>query len=507
MDLGMSEDELLIQVRNSLGVNSTLFVPEKCFLLLAVRQIERLRQPSMRCLDATHRECIRILGQSLDQVKGPERFPKLKRRLLEEATQMVAGMRKKAEEILNYLIDIEEAYINIKHPDFDAMRCLTAVVEEREKQKNMNAQNPQRRGQQSYDQLMQAVSNQDAIKVELVRRLVLLYFAIVRKSIGDSVPKSVMNFLVNKSAKEIQNQLMRNLYKESLFQELMAEDDGITKRRIMCNERRNVLKEAMNILDDVSFQADTYSITEGTEGVAEDGHVTEEVYFREKRQKEQEKAKLAKEHDREKQWDQNKDSNVFSSGPLRSFQDGQQQGYTQKGRAGSPSQQTSTSQQDISYDQQGQTKYPSYSPSGIQPRIQGQAVPESLNQYDSSSTGVSSSTSKQNLSQSLRPPPSISPSQQQQYTKGVGSATVADANAIMSLFGSPTLNTSSSTFSQDSDKKDDDKDSIKKKEHRHHRDKDKDKDKSKDDDNDEKLNVLQQQQLKDKQKKKDKEGK
>ena len=49
-----------------------------------------------------------------------------------------------------------------------------------------------------------------------IENLLSSYFDIVRKNIQDTVPKSIMYFLVNESKETIQNELVRNLYKEEV---------------------------------------------------------------------------------------------------------------------------------------------------------------------------------------------------------------------------------------------------------------------------------------------------
>ena len=44
---------------------------------------------------------------------------------------------------------------------------------------------------------------------------------IVRKNVQDSVPKAIMAFLVNHTKNDIQSELVRSLYKEELFEELL----------------------------------------------------------------------------------------------------------------------------------------------------------------------------------------------------------------------------------------------------------------------------------------------
>lgn len=77
------------------------------------------------------------------------------------------------------------------------------------------------------------------------------YFDIVRKNIGDSVPKSIMFFLVNTSKDTIQNELVRCLYKEDLFDDLLEENPLIAAKRKACKEMLDVLKQANDVLMEV----------------------------------------------------------------------------------------------------------------------------------------------------------------------------------------------------------------------------------------------------------------
>jgi hypothetical protein len=60
-DLGLSDEQLYDQIKNSLGVQSALFIPEKCFYQLSVDQIERLRYPSLRCLELAHKGFLYVI--------------------------------------------------------------------------------------------------------------------------------------------------------------------------------------------------------------------------------------------------------------------------------------------------------------------------------------------------------------------------------------------------------------------------------------------------------------
>jgi dynamin 1-like protein len=81
--------------------------------------------------------------------------------------------------------------------------------------------------------------------------LLISYFNIVRKNIRDTVIKSVMHFLVNKSKETIQNELVACLYKEELFPELLTESSVVAQRRDTCKGMIDMLKRAHEILNEV----------------------------------------------------------------------------------------------------------------------------------------------------------------------------------------------------------------------------------------------------------------
>jgi len=57
------------------------------------------------------------------------------------------------------------------------------------------------------------IADEDRQAIDLLKVLVRAYFNIVRKNVGDAVPKAVMYFLVNAGKDNTQNELVRCLYK------------------------------------------------------------------------------------------------------------------------------------------------------------------------------------------------------------------------------------------------------------------------------------------------------
>ncbi|KAL1651349.1 Dynamin-related GTPase protein [Diplodia intermedia] len=96
-----------------------------------------------------------------------------------------------------------------------------------------------------------ALTEREALETELIQRLISSYFNIVRETIADQVPKAVMHLLVNFSKESVQNRLVSELYKESLFEELLYEDDAIKSEREKCEKMLKMYKEAAAIIGEI----------------------------------------------------------------------------------------------------------------------------------------------------------------------------------------------------------------------------------------------------------------
>eukprot|EP00750_Incisomonas_marina_P009629 INCI16060.2.p1 GENE.INCI16060.2~~INCI16060.2.p1 ORF type:complete len:760 (+),score=150.27 INCI16060.2:426-2705(+) len=95
------------------------------------------------------------------------------------------------------------------------------------------------------------ISDREKIEVEIIKSLVHSYYAIVRKNFVDLVPKAVMALLVNHAKDNVQSELVRNLYREELFDDLLRETDDITKRRRNAMEMQALLQRASEIINEV----------------------------------------------------------------------------------------------------------------------------------------------------------------------------------------------------------------------------------------------------------------
>ncbi|KAF1775047.1 Dynamin-type guanine nucleotide-binding (G) domain [Phytophthora cactorum] len=293
------------------GPRQSLFVPEVSFELLAKRQISRLEQPGLQCVDLVFDELQRVTSQC--ETIELTRFPELRDRVMEVVNGMLRASLIPTQAMIQNLIQIELAYVNTNHPDFiGGSRAVAQLMEKMQREtmasagapNNMNNQDPRRAGQvpkQNAVPAGHAVSaeekqdgngllsffgggrkksgadastsskpavvklpqvpvsmrqgddptDRERIETEIIKSLLASYFDIVRKNFLDLVPKAIMCFMVGHSKENIQNELVSSLYREDKLNELLAETGDIAARRSNCDEMRTLLQRALEIVNEV----------------------------------------------------------------------------------------------------------------------------------------------------------------------------------------------------------------------------------------------------------------
>uniref|UniRef100_A0A1L8DWD6 dynamin GTPase n=1 Tax=Nyssomyia neivai TaxID=330878 RepID=A0A1L8DWD6_9DIPT len=122
---GLTKMDILTAIRNATGPRPALFVPEVSFELLVKRQIRRLEEPSLRCVELIHEEMQRIIQHCGTEVQQEMlRFPKLHEKIIDVVTQSLRMRLPTTNSMVENLVAIELAYINTKHPDFHKEAAL-----------------------------------------------------------------------------------------------------------------------------------------------------------------------------------------------------------------------------------------------------------------------------------------------------------------------------------------------------------------------------------------------
>eukprot|EP01127_Copromyxa_protea_P024625 TRINITY_DN97_c0_g1_i1.p1 TRINITY_DN97_c0_g1~~TRINITY_DN97_c0_g1_i1.p1 ORF type:complete len:773 (-),score=193.55 TRINITY_DN97_c0_g1_i1:35-2353(-) len=125
---GLRLQDLRTAIRNATGPRTALFVPESSFELLTKRQISRLHEPSLQCVDAVFDELQRIVSQL--ESKELLRYHLLREAIEGVVKELLQQCRDPARTMISNLLQMELAYINTSHPDFiGAEGSLQNIVE------------------------------------------------------------------------------------------------------------------------------------------------------------------------------------------------------------------------------------------------------------------------------------------------------------------------------------------------------------------------------------------
>lgn len=126
---GLTTFDILTAIRNATGPRPALFVPEISFELLVKRQMKRLEEPSLRCIELVHEEMQRII-QHCGTQQEMLRFPKLHEKIVDVVTNLLRRRLPPTNTMVENLMSIELAYINTKHPDFTEAHLIHKALSE-----------------------------------------------------------------------------------------------------------------------------------------------------------------------------------------------------------------------------------------------------------------------------------------------------------------------------------------------------------------------------------------
>ncbi|KAK6111261.1 Dynamin central region family protein [Brugia pahangi] len=318
----LTQLDILTAIRNATGPRPALFVPEVSFELLVKKQIRRLEEPSLRCVELVHEELQRIVQHcGIHTQQEMQRFPRLYDKINEVVSNVLKSRLKPTNEIVENLVAIELAYINTKHPEFadtslgnllkehvsidddskrSVKRGIQTEIPVHKAHENSAATSASAVGGSVGIQARIASVNSTEISsftgwffggntkekesvlspasarkpvsflpevpektitrkltareqkdCQIIERLIRCYFMIVRKNVQDTVPKAIMHFLVNYVRDNLQSELVQQLYKREIIEELLTESPVMAQRRKEAAEMLNALNKASSIIGEV----------------------------------------------------------------------------------------------------------------------------------------------------------------------------------------------------------------------------------------------------------------
>jgi len=269
---------------NSSGSTPSLFVGTQAFEVIVKQQIKRLEEPSVKCCQLVYDELIRILTQILSKIQAFRRYPALKDRFNSVVINFFKAAMTPTLKLVVDMVAMQACYVNTTHPDFINGHKAMSIVSER-----LNANKPQAQpadGGRSVDPktgklLPGAVNNnkdldvdlkreepgffgsffvknkpqagakkgpimeappavirpqaalneRETMETEVIKLLINSYFNIVKREMIDMVPKAITLTLVNHSKENLQRELLQELYKPEILDDMLKESEHVVARR------------------------------------------------------------------------------------------------------------------------------------------------------------------------------------------------------------------------------------------------------------------------------------
>lgn len=262
---------------NSSGQTPSLFVGTQAFEIIVKQQIKRLEEPSVKCCQLIYDELIRILGQLLQKIQAFRRFPALRERFNSVVINFFKTAMNPTTKLVTDMVSMQACYVNTTHPDFLNGHRAMAIVQDR-----LNANKPPtpvpdtKSGKLPPSQMnnrdldvdlkkeepsffgsffssakkgqpkkagpimeappavirpLSALSERETMETDVIKLLIHSYFNIVKREMIDMVPKAIVLTLVNHSKENLQRELLQELYKPEVLDDLMKESDFVVNRR------------------------------------------------------------------------------------------------------------------------------------------------------------------------------------------------------------------------------------------------------------------------------------
>ena len=253
---GVEDQDIKAAIASATGVKATLFIPEMAFEMLLKTQIKRLLDPSFMIMREVY-EQLKVCSAGIP-IGESMRFPGLQPAILMIVDKVLDDCMKPTQEFINDIIEAQLAYVNTYNSDCIPVReALGRAEEDADNKMKVNTHelildktkntewNKEETRLEYYDE-----DRNEFVQIHTIKYLLQSYFGVIKKTIGDYVPKAVMSFLVIRSKEKIQNELISELYKKEKFDELFAEPADIPYKRKALEDLQEGLLVAAKILSE-----------------------------------------------------------------------------------------------------------------------------------------------------------------------------------------------------------------------------------------------------------------
>lgn len=107
--------EIAYAIRNIHGIRVGLFTPDKAFEAIVKKQIAKLKEPALKCVDLVVSELGNVVRKCTDKMN---RYPQLREQTERIIMSHIRTREQQTKEQLSLLVEVELAYMNTNHEDF-----------------------------------------------------------------------------------------------------------------------------------------------------------------------------------------------------------------------------------------------------------------------------------------------------------------------------------------------------------------------------------------------------
>ncbi|KAI6229703.1 Dynamin GTPase [Aphelenchoides fujianensis] len=116
--------EIQIAIRNFHGIRVGLFTPDMAFEAIVKKQISRLKEPTLKCVDLVVTELSNVVRQCAETIN---RYPRLRDVIESTVTGYMRQQEANAKQYMVMIVDAELAYMNTHHEDFNPTEAKSSA--------------------------------------------------------------------------------------------------------------------------------------------------------------------------------------------------------------------------------------------------------------------------------------------------------------------------------------------------------------------------------------------
>ncbi|KAJ7581503.1 Dynamin central region-domain-containing protein [Mycena floridula] len=275
----VQDGDIRTMLYNSSGSTPALFVGTAAFEVIVKKQIKRLEEPGLKCCQLVYDELIRIVTQLLAKIQAFRRYPALRDRFNSVVVNFLRNAMTPTTKLVSDMVAMQACYVNTTHPDFINGHKAMSIVNDRinankppppaadpkngklapgqinggrdldvepkkedpgffgsffnpktaNKKRNVNA--PIMEAPPAIIKPTAGLNDREVMETEIIKLLIHSYFNIVKREMIDMVPKAITLTLVGYSKENLQRELLQELYKPEVLDDLLKESEHIVQRR------------------------------------------------------------------------------------------------------------------------------------------------------------------------------------------------------------------------------------------------------------------------------------